>query len=285
MSWIKFIHRKLTFFVAKIIRAWPHKLHRDIYNLDGWNASDKQTDPLLIIVCTENNYHDALVSALSWLHWCENIRICFYFDGSIPEKFQFLVKKVIKNGKNFYTNNRFGRKLALLLELSTRESYIFSDPDVIVFKRPIEILKNFETGTNSYLNDPYPWIDMPDKLSAFSDTKKIKLFNGFNSGVLTVKKNSLSLNLCKEIINECKDDLKFHFFEQCVMCLLQTNAGAIMLNSNNYFTQDKDALLGKPHPDFNELVLRHYIGTVRHKMYLHGYNYLVKQNWMKSNKY
>jgi hypothetical protein len=180
-------------------------------------------------------------------------------------------------------NNRFGHKLLLMLSKAKRGRFLFSDPDVLVFKRPNEIIQGLSSGASMHMEDPRSWIEVaPDASRVAEDLAGKPVSPTFNAGFILLQEGAWKPSWVQEILSAYVPSRDHYFFEQTAIGALSMLAESTCLPSDEYVISDRDAGVLQPHtPALDQLVVRHYVGTVRHKMYLNAYPYLVERGLVR----
>lgn len=274
---------------------YPHKawiLHRP-------PLPTKEGGSELVILSRRKTFLDALWSAAAWMKYLgDRLALRLVVDGKVDPPMQKAFHRLFPNGivcpvsdcidgdllshrhiRSFYQNHRFGRTLVLKLALQRQTGILFSDPDVLVFKQPSEIIEHLNTNTPCFLAEPRaaavsPWIKhRAERLS-------LKITNDFNSGVMFLPQGSLCISTCEKLLEGWSPEIPDHFPEQTICDVLLTKYGAASLPVDSYVVNSTGMWFWEKDIDYSNVKLRHFVGNVRHRMYLAGYP-LVKKKLLR----
>jgi hypothetical protein len=156
----------------------------------------------------------------------------------------------------------FGKKLSVLVNLPIDETVIYADSDILFFpsaKEIIDISQN-ENKNNYYLPDCESSLD--DRLLKHDNERSCPINAGF---IIFQKENDWKSAL--ERLAELKGEPNF-FTEQTVVHLAMHKNGAVALSQSKYVISRADTFMYKDLFAENNIAIRHYINTVRHKFWL-----------------
>ncbi|NJM37794.1 MAG: hypothetical protein HC845_08050 [Akkermansiaceae bacterium] len=130
--------------VASVLRNFPYPVTRKIFDLPA--IACVQTGSLLVVMATQKNFIESLWTVYSWMatHPDDGISPRIYIDGDVTESMQRELDSILPGtllctaisvieafGKfsseemHFFRNDRYGRKLGLLLALNDTDGFIF----------------------------------------------------------------------------------------------------------------------------------------------------------------
>jgi hypothetical protein len=172
----------------------------------------------------------------------------------------------------FWENNIFGRKLGLVLMESSREDILFSDPDILCFQSPSDLLTHLDATPSvpAYNRETVGTSYCAPKVSDLMATRGIRPLIGFNSGLMYIPKNYLDWELCRDCLAQYPGGRGHHFIEQGTFQALLSYAGAAPLSEVKYMLSCAGMYFWQKDIDYDSIIMRHFFGVVRHKMYTKG---------------
>lgn len=159
--------------------------------------------------------------------------------------------------ERYATTHPLGKKLAVLMSLRPDGPMMFTDSDVLYFERARELLSCFGERPR-FLLDCQASLD--DRVFDTSDRD-----GPVNSGVLLLTR-PLDWTLALERYQRVKDDPQ-RFTEQAMVQLALRASGGVPLDPGKCIVTVEDQFKWKDLCNPREAILRHYVSTVRHKMW------------------
>ncbi|HIK06674.1 MAG TPA: hypothetical protein IGS40_18490 [Trichormus sp. M33_DOE_039] len=274
--------------IAQIQRNFPYPIKQKILKMPPIKTQHSNT--YLVVLVQHKTFLEGLWTAWNWLFFLkEYLGLIFVIDGEITEKERSQFIKLFPEGEivslssqindeflsdesldKFYTNHKFGKVFLLKLSLQQKFNILFSDPDILVFSDPVEIRETLHLEQGLYCTEPGcssfdPWI--------FNRAKdlNIKTIRDFNSGLLYIPQNYLSTDLCHELMKGWSVAEYHHFTEQTLLDVMMSASGAKALPLNEYVVNSQGMWFWQADIDYTQVKARHFVGNVRHHMYLSGY--------------
>lgn len=250
-----------------------------------------------VVLTTPASLHDALWTAWSWYRFLGPLQFEMEFavDGRLREPEETAVRQLFPGIsiyevgpllapliarspalETFLRLYPLGRKLGLLLALSERRSFLYSDHDVLAFNLPVELLSFAESGIPCYIPEEHAGNSDP----AILDIAKrlgFDYFSRFNSGLLHVRKESLSIDAAAQLLSSWGQPPFSWFTEQTVLSVLMRQAGAQTLPADRYVVSPCRQFYWEKDVDYRTIAARHFTGTVRHVMYGAGMPAILRQ--------
>lgn len=250
-----------------------------------------------VVLTTPASLEDALWTAWSWYRFLKPLQfeLEFAVDGKLQEAEQATVRQLFPGIsiyeapplldpliarypalETFLRLYPLGRKLGLLLALSERRSFLYSDHDVLAFNLPAELLSFAENGIPCFISEEQAGHSDP----AIIDTAKrldLDYFSRFNSGLLYVRQNSLSLDAAAQLLAGWAPPPFSWFTEQTILSVLMRKASAQPLPADRYVVSSRRQFYWQRDVDYRVIVARHFTGTVRHVMYRAGIPAILRE--------
>jgi hypothetical protein len=189
--------------------------------------------------------------------------------GSLGEKWPAL--------KTFLKSHPLGKKLGLVLALSSQGQLLFSDYDVLAFNVPAEILTYAEKNIPCCIVEDLPGNLDPEIIERCHALGR-EYIPGFNSGLFYVPKGALSIDLAAELLAEWRPTGDSWFTEQAVLSVLMRSANAQPLPRGRYVVDTRRQFYWDPDVDYTSVVARHFVTPVRHVMYRKGIPNILRQS-------
>jgi len=248
------------------------------------------------ILTTPRTFNDALWTAWSWLRFLRNaVRLEIYVDGSLTEEMRESLGKLLPGSnlfeatpaimaeggypqhvQSFITDNMTGRKLGLLLALSQRGRFLFSDPDILAFAKPTELLDLLPSSkTGAYFCEE-TGNNFADGVVARAAQLGITPPESLNSGVVLVPHHSLSQEIANELLQGWQTPPINWVIEQTVTACLMKSAPLVPLPRDRYVVSRARQFYWEPDVDYSKIVARHFTGTTRHVMYMKGMPWILQ---------
>lgn len=244
----------------------------------------------LVIIAQNKTFIESLWTAYTWIYYSETkLSLLLLINGSLCQKQKNIFLKLFPQGeigfiddyidsdilanegiRRFHENHKFGKILTLKLSVQRHESILFSDPDVLVFQRPTEILSNIQKNRPCYFAESKA-VSISSWVKNKAKKLSLNLTEDFNSGVLYIPKNSLSVNTCSVVLDDWNSSITDYFPEQTICDVLMTQSGAESLPTDEYIVNNKGMWYWEKDADYERIKVRHFVGNVRHRMYMSGY--------------
>jgi hypothetical protein len=274
--------------VAAIGRNRPYRVRNRIFSLPPLSTGPGLAK--LAVLCEPRTFSDACWSAWSWLRFVgQELHLHLFVDGMISSKQQSQFKRqfpgaALSSLPRFLENNfkpspafaRFSdhyvyaRKLALLTILQKDMDFLYSDCDVVVFRRPDLILEaiNGSLRTGLYmmeLGSDYsvdPWIaEMATKI-------QLPHHRHLNSGLLWILQDSLRVDVIERLLSQWDPKFSHRCAEQSILGVLMALNDARPLPPDVYVVSNDGMFFWqRDRVDYNRIIARHYVGNVRHLLY------------------
>ena len=253
-------------------------------------------------------YWDALWSAWSWMrfvrHYCK-LRIVV--DGPVNREQQCVFERLFPGGQilparavledmrgwslpsqNFFRQDVFGRKVAAIFHACSQADTLYNDADVLVFRKPDEILNNMKTSRNvRYLEDKMTLCYDPELLKHAEELGCGQVQN-INSGVMYLPCGILNVGFAEKLLNKRDASPRHRFIEQSLFSVLLNGVAERESLSREYYTlTNQGAWIWEKDIDYSHIKMRHFMGQVRHQMYLSGMpllKRLVETDWEETQK-
>lgn len=278
------------------LRNYPWPIKKRILNAPPLSAT--RGDCGVIVMTTARDWLDALWSAYSWQYFAPALASpTIVVDGDVTETMRRDVRRIMRGatvspaasylpacgemlplGDAFLRHYRFGRKVAVVLASSQLKSFVFSDSDVLLFRKPVELLShiakrrrvplcNVERGGDAW--------NSPD-IVELMQSEGIRPIPGFNSGLMYIPADSLDIDLCARCLRSDDARRAHHFAEQSMFNAALSKAGGRPLDPQIYAISNDGAYFYQRDVDYTNLAARHFTGMVRHKMYTAGMPILAR---------
>lgn len=250
-----------------------------------------------VVLTTVGALQDALWTAWSWYRFLQarHFELQFAVDGAIGKAEEVTVRKLFPGvsifdikpllsplyGRSpaldtFLLQYPLGRKLGLILALSQQESFLYCDHDVLAFDLPFELLKHAEIDQPCYMEEERDG-NYDFEIAALSKRLGLGRLPRFNSGVLYVPRNSLSIDLAGHLLDSWQRPPASWFKEQTVLSVLMQQANARPLPRDKYVVSNRRQFYFEEDVDYSAIAARHFTGTVRHVMYGRGIPEILRQ--------
>lgn len=253
----------------------------------------------LLVMTTPRDWFDALWSAYSWQFFTDGfLKPTLAVDGAVTASMQCQVEQIMPGAKivpasaylaaaeallpdasSFFRNFKYGRKLAVVLVASNEEPVLYSDSDVLVFRKPNEILSHISANNDTPLYNNGDGGDEWNAPLIIDLMRKVGLspLAGFNSGLMFIPQKSLDLKLCSKCMSMHPPGREHFFTEQSIFNALLASAKAQALDSKQYSISEKGMYFYESDMDYQNIVTRHFTGVVRHRMYMAGMPLLARK--------
>jgi hypothetical protein len=250
---------------------------------------------MLAVLCTSTRFLEGLWSLWSWMiHLSLHMRPVLLVDGQLTVRQRIQFERLFPNGRlleldeylkqcqvpdymrRFVAANWTGKKLAAVFELQKEADVLYSDCDVTVFKKPVEIINAIDAGSSLYMFDAVgytldPWISLrAEKIG-------VQVSKHFNAGLFYVPKGEMKQSVLETVLSDWQPSFNSHHAEQTLTNLLLDSKNSSPLPEDRYVLSWQGYSVCERDLDCREMVCRHYTGPVRHRMYLSAYPFLLKQ--------
>lgn len=264
----------------------------------------------LVVLGVPDRAIESIWSAYTFCFWHGGSReIEFAFDGEISDADRKKIQKhfpnsIISNARKhehdelkypnfaeFSRNDRFGRKLSLLINSTLNSNTIYLDNDILFFKED-EILSsviNQEEISPWFVTSPESAWVTAGPLQEMALAEGSPIMPGFNSGMMILPRGFLKLEEIEYLLSKCRrfderakplngvqNALSYcngfeYFTEQSLFGLLFARSEGKQLPEAKYIHSNSGMRpFSRDNVNYDEIVMRHYFGTVRHQMYLKG---------------
>jgi hypothetical protein len=283
--------------IQRLLRNFPWPIKSKILQAPPIEARPGAS--VLMMLTTRKTWFDALWSAYSWLYFSKaDLRLLLFVDGPISQRMRSQLSDLLPGSqliaaqdywpklatapevlRNFWSNHTYGRKLGLIYLESKNHSLIFSDPDILLFDFPNDLLECIENYPempryNRELGN-YPYLS--PRISELMQEFELPQLAGFNSGLMYIPKNGIDEELCRASLATYPAGTGHYFIEQSVFHALLSKAGAQPLDPQNYLLSCDGMYFWQRDVNYNNIIMRHFFGVVRHQMYLKGMPILKKK--------
>ncbi|NJL19677.1 MAG: hypothetical protein HC895_00810 [Leptolyngbyaceae cyanobacterium SM1_3_5] len=165
--------------------------------------------------------------------------------------------------------------MVLKLALQQKSDILFSDPDVLVFQAPDEIIQCIRDRAGCFFVEKNAYC-VSDWIAKRASQLNLKLTKDFNAGVLFIPQHSMSIELCNALLEGWSPDVPDYFPEQTICDVLMTAAQARPLPTESYVVDNRGMWFWESDADYQPIKVRHFVGNVRHRMYISGYPMIKK---------
>ncbi len=293
------VHR-FSHYVNAWTRNRPRLIRRRVLSFPP--VSSEAHSPILAVLCEADKFTDGLWCAWSWLRFLQrHVRLHLFVDGAVSGKSrgaftrlfpgaelsslpQFLAAQPspTPSFQTFLNGYRYARKLALILHLQKHAPVLYTDSDVLAFRRPDALIAALENGhTGAYMADPGarrdqtcvdPWV------RAQAAKLGLPCVTDLNSGLLWVPQGGVDPALVELLLTGWHPGVYYHFAEQTIFAVLFGVNGAQPLPERDYVLSAQGMHFWEKDLPCEHLTVRHYVGLVRHRMYAHAYPHLLRQS-------
>lgn len=264
------------------------------------SLSASQNKTVCLILGSKKTSSQFLLTSYLWKKYLQHsgISIKLVSDGNLPQKVinkarkllgdstqvinarELLPQKVVTNGENdvkfdqFCQNHRFGRKFLAIYHFSQENNVIYSDDDILLFRKPDQILKLLEQDVKFAYSPDMSGCQCPfhDEMISYASTLGTDPLWDFQAGLLYVKKGTLERSIVNRYLFPWTIDNDAYFSEQTLFSLIFSHIqGGVCLPSEQYvqnaakgrFSWESDLDYFKD----KHIILRHFMGTVRHRYF------------------
>lgn len=285
--------KKIEPHILRVQRNFPYPIKQEIYRI---TPIETPCSAISLVVLTQHKtFTEALWTIYTWLYFIQDrFSLKVAMDGEVTTKEKQAFYRLFPNGeifsvsscidtdilsypsiRRFYQSHKFGKLLLLKLALQRQGNILFSDPDVLVFQEPTELLEAINSNQGCYFTELNAFA-ISDWIRNRAKALSLQLTRDFNAGVLYIPQNSLSLELCETLLEGWTPEIVDYFPEQTLCDVLMTESGAQSLPAQSYVVNNIGMKSWQPDLDYSNIKIRHFVGNVRHRMYTSGYP-LVKR--------
>jgi hypothetical protein len=278
---------------ASVLRNFPFPILQKVKNFPV--ISCREQPSVVAVLCSPKQFLEGLWSLWSWMNQLNSLMgAVMLFDGKATAEQRALFQKIFPGGKfleltpflksrplpeyfrRFIQTNWTGKKLAAVFELQKEFNVLYSDCDVLAFAKPAELIALINSGNSAYLFDPVgyhldPW------LSRRAEKLGIPVTSHFNAGLVYVPQHEIQDSQLAALISDWEPSFNSHHAEQTLFSVLLNPRHLRPMPENNYVLSWQGVWVLEKDLDCSTIICRHYVGPVRHRMYLSGYPFLLKK--------
>jgi hypothetical protein len=251
-----------------------------------------------VVLTTPQTLQDALWAAWSWYRYlrAENCGLYIAVDGAVSEADKAAASKLFPGVliesaqwacqyvrarapglQPFFENHPTGRKLALILAMSDRGPVIYSDYDVLAFRRPDELVDAMKRNVPCYFAEE---VDGTRDAQIAERAKQLGLdyIPKFNCGFMYIPQGALSIRLAGQILATWRAPGESWFAEQTVLSFMLRKLHAEALPPDRYVISIRRQFYWEKDVDYATIAARHFTTPVRHVMYKYGMPIILQQS-------
>ncbi len=286
-AFIRFLGEK----VAAIERNRRYPIRNQVFRLAPLPSADHERQ--LVILCEPRNFSDASWSAWSWhRHLYEHLHLHVFVDGAPPPLQVPAFRRLFPGATldsapeylarhfrpspgfaRFLHRHPFARKLALLVTLQTQGDFLYSDADLLAFRRPDEILYALMDPRcpGLFMEEPCESCEVDPWVAQIAERLGLPRNNHLNSGLLFVRRGSFDLGVLERILADWRPEFSHRAAEQTIISVLMALNSAHALPDDQYVVSEEGRYFWQRDGiDYREIVARHFVGHVRHLLYKTG---------------
>lgn len=296
MYLIKKVQKKLF---TRLIWYWekqrPYPFLKKIWEQSPFE-SDLNSSWKLVLLSTESTIVEAMWSAYSIIDSITPMpEIVFYIDGSITFEIKAKILKLFPNSrihlseeiidripeqyaflKKAARTNSSARKLAIPAIENENRAVLYSDSDILFFKRPVELEESIRTGNGVWHVNAYEGIRGDERLLDVFRETNTPFLDQYNSGLFFLSKGKLQLEQIEPWLNPKNCDPNAWFIDQTVLAAVLKALDSRLLPMDDYVVSCHRQFYFQKDHDYSKIVMRHFMGPVRHLMYLRGIPFVLK---------
>lgn len=300
--------------VSRAARNFPWPIIKQLKRLQVIEVSPYAEKQFLVIT-TPSKIWDALWTAYTFLyHHAETIDLVIVVDGPVTAFAVSLVSRQFPGArvvgreeigralpsrsslKDFFFHSRFGAKLCAISLFSRDKPLIYSDSDILFFRRSPDIV-DWLNGQQRHLMYVCANVGggQPDSSTEFSGLAKEIVPRNFNSGFFACPRCFFNDEFLEEALLRSRRHVGGkpvegafegrmyfsgwdYFTDQSV---IGSGAGMGMsrqLPLNDFcHSNNGSSIFSRDPTDYSKIVMRHYFGIVRHRLYMDGMPYALAQ--------
>jgi len=272
----------LAFHIMVRVARWRRARYQAKLKLHATPAPGPETEipATLLGFCGQRDLPEQVASWRSFQRWIGRPRrVVLVSDGTLAES-DFSLLRRLEPKVEFKTLAEFGgatasaamqryaasqpmgRKLLVMRAMDSLAPVIYADSDILYFPPASEVADSgfWEAEHPSYLLDPYPSLD---HRLATAETERVLPVNG---GFVVVRK---PLDWSEPMLRFAALAGEPAFFsEQTLLHLAVRFAGGKPLDATRYVLRNEDQWAATDWFAGPDVALRHYISSLRHKMWL-----------------
>jgi hypothetical protein len=285
---------------ARLLRNFPYPVKQKVRNFPV--VPGKGDASVVAVLCRSGQFLEGLWSLWSWMSQLNFIMgAVLLFDGKVSVEQQALFQKLFPNGrllelakflksrslppylKRFVAANWTGKKFAAVYELQKERGVLYSDSDVLAFARSDQIIESAQNGSSTFLFDRFGY-DLDPWIATQAEKIGIPVTKHFNAGLVYVPQGEMQDSLLETILSNWQPSYNTHHAEQTLFSVMLNPSHLHPMPEKDHVLSWRGAWIFEKDLDCNSLICRHYVGPVRHRMYLTGYPFLLNQIQLKSDK-
>lgn len=264
----------------------------------------------LVVLGTPDRVPETIWATYTFLHWHPiKLRLVLAFDGAISDRSAGHIRSVLPHAEildatslahagdqwpslsTFCAKHKYGRKLALLSKLNQDHSIIYLDSDIVFFRTSNRLVAAVQSGAIAKTHitvAPGTGYVTRGPLVDFIQAQNIGIPPGYNSGFFLAPKGVFDLGWLDHVLANTRSFVSGQPFSGSKGALLymegwdffteQSLTGAslvrgeyVILPFDTFVNTNDGMVVFRPDPtDYSNIVMRHYFGTVRHRMYMAG---------------
>ncbi len=278
----------------RILRNLPYPIRHAVRRFPSI-ATSVEKKSVVAVLCGPRQFLEGLWSLWSWMnHLNPFMGAVLIFDGKATHRQQILFQKLFPNVKlmeldeflkqrrlpgymqRFVAGNWTAKKLAAIYELQKETNVLYSDCDVLAFIEPVEIISAITSGNSLFLFDEFGYT-VDQWLSVRAEKLGIPVNRHFNAGLVYVPNGGMKETLLEAILHDWEPSFNSHHAEQTLFSILLDPKTMCPLPQNRYVLSWQGFRVWERDLGCGEMVARHYIGPVRHQMYLTAYPWLNRR--------
>jgi hypothetical protein len=290
------IKNRFNRYATAILRNYPWPVKRKILNQSPLFSGDA-TENIVVVLCHTKQYLEGFWSLWSWMRFLkEYAKPVLLIDGIYNKKCQNFFSRLFPNGElisisdlinensinpqylPFLRHSRFGMKLIAVNMLQYKYNVLYSDSDVLALNAPEDIIKIIKNtaGHPAYLYDEIgypvdPWIK--NRASEIG----VKIDGHFNAGLVWLPSNAINQDLFISLLEGWLPENETYQTEQTLFSALVSSANGVSLPSSTNVLSWHGVWCYEKDLPCSEIHTRHYVGPVRHRMYLSAYPWMISQ--------
>lgn len=250
------------------------------------------------VLTTPETFDDSLWTAWSWYRFLRDERCSLHIavDGVVSDDCRRVASRLfpgiqidsaqwacdymrarVPEVQHFFDNHPTGRKLALILALSNTEPLIYSDYDVLAFRKPDDLLASISRNIPCYFSEEVDGA-RDQQIAKRAQELGLSYIPNFNGGFLYIPKGSLSIQLAAQILATWQGPGESWYAEQTVTSFMLQQLHAEPLPPSRYVVNIRRQFYWEEDLDYTSIVARHFTTPVRHVMYRYGMPILLDQS-------
>ena len=165
--------------------------------------------------------------------------------------------------------NPMGRKLAVVVDAQAAGNVLYADSDLLMFHDAPELADALrQNGPALYNQEPLDSEVEPVLAAHARGLGWPAPARCLNAGLLYLPRGTIALSRVEELLAGGQHDARSWMVEQMAVSLLLP--GATPLPGERYVVSARGQFYGEADEDYDRLAVRHFIATVRHRMYARG---------------